>query len=114
MRLVTAADAVPSITQMVMHNAGLWKSKRLEQPLSPPAIGRLMSIHCPVLVVVGAEDQPHILDIAHIIVDGVPGATLTTIPGAAHLVNLDTPRAFNDVVARFLAAPTIRFDTTSR
>jgi 3-oxoadipate enol-lactonase len=104
MRLVTGVEARESVAQQVMRNARLWTSKRLEQPLAPPAIGRLMSIPCPVLVVVGAEDQPHILDVAHVIVAGVPGATLTTIPGAAHLVNLDTPRAFNDVVGRFLDA----------
>jgi 3-oxoadipate enol-lactonase len=88
---------------MVMRNAGLWVSKRVEQPLTPAAIGRLSEIRGPVLVVLGEEDQPHIRDIANVIVKGVPGAKLATIPGAAHLVNLDAPRMFNEVVGRFLS-----------
>jgi pimeloyl-ACP methyl ester carboxylesterase len=103
MRLVTGVDAQPQVNQMVMRNAGLWMSKRVEQPLTPAAIGRLSEIRAPVLVVLGEEDQPHIRDIANVIVKGVSGAKLATIPGAAHLVNLDAPRMFNEVVGRFLS-----------
>jgi pimeloyl-ACP methyl ester carboxylesterase len=104
MRLVTGRDAEPAVTDMVMRNAGLWTSKRTEQPLTPPAIERLGTIRCPVLVVLGGDDQPHIHDIARVIAAGVPNAKVETLPGAAHLVNLDVPKAFNDVVVRFLAA----------
>jgi pimeloyl-ACP methyl ester carboxylesterase len=103
MRLVTEHDAEPAVTEMVMRNAGLWTSKRTEQPLTPPAIDRLATIRSPVLVVLGADDQPHIHDIARVIVAGVPDARVETLPGAAHLVNLDVPDAFNEVVRRFLA-----------
>jgi len=104
MRLVTGHNAEPAVTEMVMRNAGLWTSKRTEQPLTPPAIERLATIRVPVLVVVGGDDQPHILDIARVIAAGVPNARVETLRGAAHLVNLDVPNAFNEVVSRFLAA----------
>jgi pimeloyl-ACP methyl ester carboxylesterase len=103
MRLVTGHNAEPAVAAMVMRNAGLWTSKRTEQPLMPPAIDRLATIRSPVLVVLGADDQPHIHDIARVIVAGVPDARVETLPGAAHLVNLDVPDAFNEVVRRFLA-----------
>ena len=104
MRLVTGREAEPAVTEMVMRNAGLWTSKRTEQPLTPPAIERLATIRCPVLIVLGGDDQPHIHDIARVIVRGVPNARLETLPGAAHLVNLDVANAFNEVVGRFLAS----------
>jgi len=103
MRLMTARDAEPAVTNMVMRNAGLWTSKRTEQPLTPPAIERLGTIRCPVLVVIGGDDQPHIHDIARVIAAGVPQAKVETLAGAAHLVNLDVPKIFNEIVGRFLA-----------
>lgn len=103
MRLVGDVGAGSVVTAMVMRNARLWTSRRTEQPLSPPAIGRLSAITCPVLVIVGDEDQPHILEMARVITEGVAGATRTVIPSAGHLVNLDAPVAFNGVVRTFLA-----------
>ncbi|MGE3404724.1 MAG: alpha/beta fold hydrolase [Vicinamibacterales bacterium] len=98
-----AADT--AVKSMVMGNAGLWTSKRLEQPLSPPAVGRLSEVTCPVLVVVGADDQPHIHQIAEMIADGIRGARRIVIPGAGHLVNLDAPAAFNAALDSFLSLP---------
>lgn len=105
MRLVSGLEREPEVTGMVVRNAGLWTSRRSEQPLSPPAIGRLAEVTCPVLVVLGGDDQPHIQQIAHVIADGIPTATLRIIPRAGHLVNLDSPDAFNAAVAAFLPNP---------
>ncbi len=102
MRLYTNIAATDTVTSMVMDNAGLWTFRRTEQPLSPPAIGRLGEITCPVLVIVGNRDLPHIQDIARVLDEQIAGATLMTIPGAGHLVNLDTPAAFNEAVLAFL------------
>jgi pimeloyl-ACP methyl ester carboxylesterase len=35
---------------------------------------------------------------------GIKGATLDVIPSAGHLANLDNPKAFNAMIARFLDA----------
>jgi pimeloyl-ACP methyl ester carboxylesterase len=99
------ADAGPAVTAMVLRNARLWTSKRTEQPLSPPASGRLPAIACPVLVVLGDDDQPHIKEIARVITDRVTHGTLAVIPRTGHLVNLDASETFNKVVEAFLAQP---------
>lgn len=102
MALHTNVAATDTVTSMVMDNARLWTYRRTELPLSPPAIGRLAEITCPVLVIVGDQDLPHIKDVARILDEQIAGATLMTIPGAGHLVNLDTPAAFNEAVLVFL------------
>ena len=102
MALHTNVAATDSVTSMVVDNSRLWTFRRTEQPLAPPAIGRLAEITCPVLVIVGNQDLLHIQDIARVLEEGIAGATLLTIPGAGHLVNLDTPAAFNEAVLAFL------------
>lgn len=103
MTLMGDRTSVPAVSAMVMRNAGLWMATRTEQRLSPPAIDRLSAITCAVLVIVGERDQPHIHDIANVIVKGIAGAMLTAIQGAGHLVNLDAPAEFNAAIAPFLA-----------
>lgn len=102
MALRVNADAAETVTSLVMDNWRLWTYRRTEQPLAPPAIHRLAEIRCPVLVIVGDQDLPHIREVARLIEEGVAGATLVTIPGAAHIVNLDTPEPFNEAIATFL------------
>ena len=33
---------------------------------------------------------------------GIPGAKIVVVPGAAHLVNIDRPKEFNQAVMEFL------------
>lgn len=103
MTLIDDRGSAAAVAAMVMRNAHLWTATRTEQPLSPPAIGRLSAITCPVLVIVGDQDQPHIRDIANVIVKGIAGAMLTVIQRAGHLVNLDAPAEFNEAIEAFLA-----------
>jgi 3-oxoadipate enol-lactonase len=105
MALHTNRDAAEAVTSLVMENWRLWTYRRTEQPLSPPAIGRLEEITCPVLVIVGDRDLPHILDIARLIEANVEKAIKVIIPGAGHLVNLDAPAAFNEAAAAFVKEP---------
>ncbi len=102
MTLRANSGATETVTALVMENARLWTYRRTEQPLSPAAVERLEEISCPVLVIVGDADLPHIRDIALVLNDRVPGSTLITIPSAGHLVNLDAPDMFNEAVAAFL------------
>ena len=98
MALHTNTQAAATVTAMVMSNAKLWSMKRVEQPLTPPAIDRLAEIKAPTVVIVGDQDLPHIREVAQLIAGRVSGARLVTIPGAGHLVNLDTPVAFNEAL----------------
>ncbi|MDH3292179.1 MAG: alpha/beta fold hydrolase [Gemmatimonadota bacterium] len=102
MALHSNVAATETVTSLVMDNARLWTYQRSEQPLSPPAIDRLAEITCPALVIVGDQDLPYIQDVARILDEDITGAELVTIPGAGHIVNLDTPVAFNDAVLAFL------------
>jgi 3-oxoadipate enol-lactonase len=67
-----------------------------------PAIERLGEIKMPALIMVGGNDQPDCIDIASILTMGIPKAKQVTIPGAAHIVNMQKPEAFNSAVLDFL------------
>lgn len=64
--------------------------------------GELDSISAPTLVLVGSEDPATPPDQAQLIAEGIPGAVLTVIPGAAHLVNVEQPDPFNRAARNFL------------
>jgi pimeloyl-ACP methyl ester carboxylesterase len=71
--------------------------------LDPPASARLGELRVPTLVVTGEEDVDDIHEIADRLVAEIPEATLATIPGAAHLPNLERPDEFDRTVLGFLA-----------
>lgn len=104
MALRNDLTAAPTVREIVMDNARLWTFKvNPAQPLAPPAIGRLSEIKCPTLVILGEQDLPHIGEIARLLVKGVGGAQLVTIPRAGHMANLDAREAFNRALDGFLA-----------
>jgi 3-oxoadipate enol-lactonase len=55
----------------------------------------LGSVTAPTLVLAGADDPATPPDQAQLIADGIPGARLTVVPDAAHLLNVEQPDAFN-------------------
>jgi pimeloyl-ACP methyl ester carboxylesterase len=82
-----------------------------EHELSPPAASRLRELTCPVLVVVGGADDPAIVQVAERIAGEAPRARLVILPGAGHMLSLEQPTAFTDLLSDFLAAvATGRFD----
>ncbi len=70
----------------------------------PDSVPLLPSITCPTLVLVGDEDVATPPAEARLMAERIPGARLTTIPGAGHLANLEQPEAFNRAVADFVAS----------
>ena len=97
------AAAAAAVKSLVMSNVRLWTYRtNPARPLTPPAIRRLSEIRSPTLVILGERDLPHIKEIAGLLVAGVGGARLVTVPGAGHIVNLDAPDAFNTAVETFL------------
>jgi len=97
------AEVREKVRSMALATVQNWNSDSVSNDLEPPAIGRLAEIRAPTLVVVGDLDMPGILEIAHAIETEVPGAELVVLPGAAHMVNLEQPERFNEVVSEFLA-----------
>lgn len=73
-----------------------------EEPLDPPAIERLRELATPTLVMVGELDDPSIATIGELLTTRIAGARKVTIPGAAHLPNMDKPEEFNQSVLAFL------------
>ena len=69
----------------------------------PDAFATLQSVTVPTLIVTGEEDALTPVDDARKMHAAQPKAELVIIPGAGHLANLETPDAFNAVLAGFLA-----------
>jgi 3-oxoadipate enol-lactonase len=71
----------------------------------------LATIPVPTLVLVGADDPATPPGEARLIADGIPDAELVVVPRAAHLVNVEQPRAFNDAVLAHLTGEEARWTT---
>jgi 3-oxoadipate enol-lactonase len=71
--------------------------------LQPPAIERLEELEVPMLVVVGVLDMPGIHEIADLLVGSNPNAELVVVPDVAHMVNLEAPDRFNELLLEYLA-----------
>jgi pimeloyl-ACP methyl ester carboxylesterase len=62
----------------------------------------LPTIDVPTAVVVGEEDEITPLELAKVMSDAIPNATLSIIPGAGHLANLEAPTAFETALRAWL------------
>jgi 3-oxoadipate enol-lactonase len=63
---------------------------------------RLGEVRAPTLVIAGAEDIATPLDHAETLAQGIPGADLVVVPGAAHLANLERPEPVTNAMLRHL------------
>lgn len=102
----TPAQVDPGVRQRVCTMAlerikqGAGKGER--QPLTPPALERLGEIHAPTLTVVGDLDMPDILAISDLLVEKIAGADRVIMNAVAHMVNMEQPAEFNQIVLDFL------------
>jgi 3-oxoadipate enol-lactonase len=67
-----------------------------------PAAQRLDEIRVPTLIVIGERDLPDIHAIGDTLVSGIRGSTRVVIPGVGHMVNMEAPARFNDLLLGFL------------
>ncbi len=70
-------------------------------------IDRLTELNIPTLFLVGEHDEARpetMLEFQAL----VPGSIVKVIPGAAHMINVDQPRAFNQAINGFLATVEMR------
>jgi pimeloyl-ACP methyl ester carboxylesterase len=74
----------------------------MEEPLEPPALGRLHQLVVPTLVIVGGLDDPSIDTIGDLLATRIEGARKVIISGAAHLPNMEKPEKFDQQVLAFL------------
>jgi 3-oxoadipate enol-lactonase len=105
-----AADVDPHVRAAVAEmqrqalelQAPYWE--RFDEDLLVPDIAeRLGEVQASTLVLVGEEDVEDMHALAERFATEIPRARLVTIPGAAHLPNLEQPAAFNRLVLEFLA-----------
>ncbi|CAL9498205.1 putative protein [Nocardiopsis dassonvillei] len=71
--------------------------ERFTEELEP----RLAKLPCPVHIVWGTEDAWIPVDRAHRLQAAIPGSTLSLIPEAGHLIQLDAPVALADELRRW-------------
>ena len=79
------------------------RSEGKPQPIRPPAVERLGDLRCPTLVMVGLADEPGGVRSGRHLAESVAGARLVEFPGVAHMINLEEPQRFGDLVLEFLA-----------
>jgi 3-oxoadipate enol-lactonase len=73
------------------------------QKVVPSTIGRLGAIRCPTLVVTYERDFPGFEGVARLLVDRLPLAQQSVLPGADHLANLTQAEAFNELLEGFFS-----------
>lgn len=73
------------------------------QPLRPPAVGRLSELRAPLLVVVGTLDDPEAVDSCGYLAEHVSGSRIELFEGAAHMLNLEQPERFTNLLRDFFA-----------
>jgi pimeloyl-ACP methyl ester carboxylesterase len=73
-----------------------------EPALEWPAARPLSELTMPTLVVVGEHDEDDMRTIAERVAREAPNARLEVVPGAGHLVAIEAPDAFEEVLLEFL------------
>lgn len=91
------------IRQIAHGNQHIWKLTDYERFDSPPAMQRLGEIKVPLLVLVGERDVPDIHAIVRRLEDGVSGARVVRMPRVGHMLNMEAPDEFNQLVREFLS-----------
>jgi pimeloyl-ACP methyl ester carboxylesterase len=71
-------------------------------PLDPPAANRLSEIHVPTLILVGEYDEIVTQAISDKLEQDIPDAHKLVFPATAHMLPMEQPDKFNEVVLDFL------------
>lgn len=99
-------DALELFRRMVRANAAEVfedRTSQFDHRETPSAAPRLRELAVPTRILVGDHDNPSSPRFAMYIARTVPGAVLTVVPGADHLLNLSAPAAFDAALSEFLA-----------
>lgn len=99
--------ALELFRKMVEENATeVFASPTQNRARATPAAPKLGSLRVPTTVIVGDRDNPSSPIFARRIAGAIPGARLSVIPGADHLVNLSQPAAFQTALTAVVSDPT--------
>jgi pimeloyl-ACP methyl ester carboxylesterase len=92
------------LRNLAVENSRVWAHlDTKETPLSPPAFGRLDELLAPTLLIVGRRDIPDIHKIVKLLLASeIPDVRRVIFEGSGHMVNMEQPEMFNQVVLDFL------------
>lgn len=79
-----------------------WLAHDPHRVFYPPAIERLGEIACPVQIIMGQNDIDDLQGVAARLVRQIAHARHTVLPGVGHIVNMEAPQRFNEIVLAFL------------
>ena len=72
-------------------------------PLDPSAADRLDELNLPTLIITGDRDLEFVHAAAAYMAEHIAGAQTIQLPNAAHMLNMEHPAAFNQLVLDFLS-----------
>jgi 3-oxoadipate enol-lactonase len=78
------------------------KAEGKPQRLDPPAVSRLGEVRVPTLVMIGDVDEASGVVAGRHLAASVAGAQLVEFPGVAHMIHLEEPKRFTQLVLDFL------------
>jgi pimeloyl-ACP methyl ester carboxylesterase len=100
------SELITPLRAMAADNGKVWmnvlKRGDLERVADPPALHRTAALHVPTLLVVGTRDTPDIRAIADTLATSVAGIRRVEFEGAGHLVNMEQPQRFTELLRAFL------------
>jgi pimeloyl-ACP methyl ester carboxylesterase len=97
-------DVRGKVLEMLSGSRERWGRSRLARQLDPPAMDRVSEIDAPTLILFGTLDMPDLKEVVDYLEATIPNARRVDIPGVAHMVNLEAPERFNEVLLEFLGA----------
>jgi 3-oxoadipate enol-lactonase len=94
------------LTELTTANSSNWmalvRRGDVERGADPPAVGRTAQVRARTLLIIGSRDVPDIFRIVDTLHATIPGAQRLVIDGAGHMVNMEQPDKFIDIVRDFL------------
>jgi pimeloyl-ACP methyl ester carboxylesterase len=88
----------------VSQNTFLIADTQPVNPLDPPAVTRLESVHCPALVIAGSLDHPEVLRAADEMATRIPNARKAIMEACGHVPSYEQPDAFVELLLDFLSS----------
>jgi pimeloyl-ACP methyl ester carboxylesterase len=100
----TRPDVIANVRRLIEANSANGISRAVRRLRDrPDRTPELSTIAVPTLVIVGEEDALTPVDDSRSLATAIRDATLTVLPGAGHLSNLETPDAFGGAVRAWLS-----------
>lgn len=97
-----ANTILEKMRQMMQTNYAKKEPETQVRALNPGAKDRLEEIKVPTLVIHGGRDASYVGVAAQKLAEGVAGAQRIFLPDVAHMVNLEKPQEFNQLLHDFL------------